>query len=68
MQQCEQVLSEHVPQTQRIVVVHVKLTERERNALKAALSLEGLTMQAYFAAKAAEKIARDVNNGERAVQ
>jgi hypothetical protein len=68
MQQCKQVPSEHVPQTQRIVVVHVKLTERERNALKAVLSLEGLTMQAYFAAKAAEKIANDVNNGERVVR
>ncbi len=44
------------PEAQKIVVVHVKLTAQERNALKAALSLEGLTMQAYFAAKAVEKI------------
>jgi len=44
------------PDAQKIVVVHVKLTAQERNALKAALSLEGLTMQAYFAAKAVEKI------------
>ena len=44
------------PETQKIVVVHVKLTAQERNALKAVLSLEGSTMQAYFAAKAVEKI------------
>ena len=43
-------------ETQKIVVVHVKLTAQERNALKAVLSLEGSTMQAYFAAKAVEKI------------
>jgi len=46
-----------MPEAQKIVVVHVKLTEQERNALKAVLSLEGSTMQAYFAAKAVEKIA-----------
>jgi hypothetical protein len=45
------------PETQKIVVIHVKLTAQERNALKAVLSLEGSTMQAYFAAKAMEKIA-----------
>jgi hypothetical protein len=44
------------PEAQKIVVVHVKLTAQERNALKAVLSLEGSTMQAYFAAKAVEKI------------
>jgi len=44
------------PEAQKIVVVHVKLTAQERNALKAALSLEGLTMQAYFASKAVENI------------
>jgi hypothetical protein len=44
------------PEAQKIVVVHVKLTAQERNALKAILSLEGSTMQAYFAAKAVEKI------------
>jgi hypothetical protein len=45
------------PEPHKIVVVHVKLTAQERNALKAVLSLEGSTMQAYFAAKAVEKIA-----------
>jgi hypothetical protein len=45
-------------QSSRRVVVHIALTEAERNALKAALSLEGTTMQAYFAAKATEKIAQ----------
>jgi hypothetical protein len=44
------------PATQRAVVVHVKLSAQERNALKAVLSLEGSTMQEYFAAKAAERI------------
>jgi hypothetical protein len=48
--------AKQIPEAQKIVVVHVKLTAQERNALKAALSLEGLTMQAYFAAKAVEKI------------
>ena len=49
--------AKQMPETQKIVVVHVKLTAQERNALKAVLSLEGSTMQAYFAAKAVEKIA-----------
>ena len=44
------------PEAQKMVVVHVKLTAQERNTLKAVLSLEGSTMQAYFAAKAVEKI------------
>jgi hypothetical protein len=44
------------PEAQKMVVVHVKLTAQERNILKAVLSLEGTTMQAYFAAKAVEKI------------
>ena len=44
------------PTSQRTVVVHVKLSAQERNALKAALSLEGSTMQEYFAARAAERI------------
>jgi hypothetical protein len=39
------------------VVVHVKLSVQDRQTLKAVLSLEGTTMQEYFAAKAAEKIA-----------
>ena len=38
------------------VVVHVKLSAQDRNTLKAVLSLEGSTMQEYFAAKAAERI------------
>jgi hypothetical protein len=49
----------HVPPApgpRRAVVVHVKLSAQERNALKAALSLEGSTMQEYFAAKVAERI------------
>jgi hypothetical protein len=37
-------------------VVHVRLSVQERNVLKAVLSLEGSTMQEYFAAKAAERI------------
>ena len=45
-----------MPDAHKIVVVHVKLTEEDRNALKAVLSLEGSTMQAYFASKAIEKI------------
>jgi len=48
--------AQQTPEAQKLVVVHVKLTEQERNALKAVLSLEGSTMQAYFAAKAMEKI------------
>jgi hypothetical protein len=47
---------EAAPTKQRAVVVHIKLSAQERNALKAALSLEGSTMQEYFAAKAAERI------------
>ena len=39
------------------VVVHIRLTAHQRNTLKAVLSLEGVTMQEYFAAKAVEKIA-----------
>jgi hypothetical protein len=42
--------------SQRVVVVHVKLSVQERNALKAVLSLEGSTMQEYFAARAVERI------------
>lgn len=42
--------------SQRTVVVHVKLSAQERNALKAVLSLEGSTMQEYFAARAVERI------------
>jgi len=49
--------TKQMSEAQKIVVVHVKLTEQERNTLKAVLSLEGSTMQAYFAAKAVEKIA-----------
>src|SRR2546428_6953817 len=45
-----------VPATPHVVVVHIKLSAQERNALKAALSLEGSTMQEYFAARAAERI------------
>jgi hypothetical protein len=41
---------------QRVVVVHIKLSAQARNALKAVLSLEGSTMQEYFAARAAERI------------
>jgi predicted house-cleaning noncanonical NTP pyrophosphatase (MazG superfamily) len=41
----------------RSVVVHIRLTEEQRNTLKAALNLEEITMQEYFEAKAAEKIA-----------
>jgi hypothetical protein len=41
-----------------LVVVHIKLSTRVRNALKAVLSLEGSTMQAYFTAQAEAKIAR----------
>ena len=48
--------AKQMPETHKMVVVHVKLTKQERNALKAVLSFEGLTMQAYFAAKAMEKI------------
>ena len=48
--------AEPAPASQRTVVVHIKLSAQERNALKAALSLEGSTMQEYFAARAAERI------------
>ncbi len=48
--------AEPAPAPQRAVVVHVKLSAQERNALKAVLSLEGSTMQEYFAARAAERI------------
>jgi hypothetical protein len=41
----------------RLVVVHIKLSTRVHNILKAVLSLEGSTMQAYFAAQAETKIA-----------
>jgi hypothetical protein len=47
-----------MPEANRIVVGHDKLTEQVRNTLKAVLSLEESTMQAYFAAKAAEELAR----------
>src|SRR5262249_1065108 len=40
------------------VVVHLKLSTHVHNLLKAVLSLEGSTMQAYFAAQAEAKIAR----------
>lgn len=39
------------------VVVHIKLPTQMRNALKAVLSLEGSTMQAYFEAMAEARIA-----------
>ena len=41
----------------RSVVVHIKLSTRVHNLLKAVLSLEGSTMQAYFAAQAEARIA-----------
>jgi hypothetical protein len=56
VQQAARRCAKQRPEAQKIVVVHVKLTAQERNALKAILSLEGSTMQAYFAAKAVEKI------------
>jgi hypothetical protein len=62
--QRDQIMSENT--AQRFVVVHVKLPVRMRNALKAALSLEGATMQDYFAAKAAEKIALPTQRDEPA--
>jgi len=40
------------------MVVHIKLSTRVHNRLKAVLSLEGSTMQAYFAAQAEAKIAQ----------
>jgi hypothetical protein len=48
--------AEPAPTSQRVAVVHVKLSVQERNALKAVLSLEGSTMQEYFAARATERI------------
>jgi hypothetical protein len=45
-----------------LVIVHIKLSTRVHNALKAVLSLEGSTMQAYFAAQAEAKIARVSRN------
>jgi len=41
-----------------LMVVHIKLSTRVHNRLKAVLSLEGSTMQAYFAAQAEAKIAQ----------
>jgi len=47
---------------QRLVVVHIKLPPRLRNTLKAALILEGSTMQAYFTAMAQAKVAEMSDN------
>ena len=41
-----------------LIVVHIKLSTRVHDLLKAVLSLEGSTMQAYFAAQAEAKIAQ----------
>jgi hypothetical protein len=57
MKQHEEGCPQPGPDEYKVVVVHVKLSARDRNALKAVLSLEGTTMQDYFATKAAEKIA-----------
>jgi hypothetical protein len=46
------------PEAPSLVVVHIKLSTRVHNLLKAILSLEGSTMQAYFAAQAEAKIAK----------